>query len=205
MTADDAVREYARMVYGEALRLWKRGIGKRVGSIDDCVQVGYIGLINAVDKFDPTRGVKFSTYAHHAIYRAIRTAALNGGMVRVPQSTQAALWQAPANTLIQNQARQAMATTNTDPDILRKAPDRDHPPDVDHEEFAVVMRTMSHHLTPQTCRWITDFVMHRKPQHAIASEEGYTRQAVQQRIQYGLRILRRVLSGEPGKVRENQP
>lgn len=37
----------------------------------DKQQMAYLGLIDAVDKFDPTLGYQFSTYACKAIYRAI--------------------------------------------------------------------------------------------------------------------------------------
>jgi RNA polymerase sigma-B factor len=36
------------------------------------MQVGYIGLLNAVELFDPMRGVKFVTYASHLIRGEIR-------------------------------------------------------------------------------------------------------------------------------------
>lgn len=36
-------------------------------SIEDLTQVAFIGLINAIDRFDPTRGVKFLTYAWQTI------------------------------------------------------------------------------------------------------------------------------------------
>ncbi|MDR7427644.1 MAG: sigma-70 family RNA polymerase sigma factor [Armatimonadota bacterium] len=39
---------------------------------DDLMQVGFIGLLNAVEMFDPTRGVKFVTYASHLIRGEIR-------------------------------------------------------------------------------------------------------------------------------------
>ena len=39
---------------------------------DDLMQVGFIGLLNAVEMFDPTRGVKFGTYASHLIRGEIR-------------------------------------------------------------------------------------------------------------------------------------
>ncbi|MDR7520821.1 MAG: sigma factor, partial [Armatimonadota bacterium] len=32
---------------------------------DDLVQVGYIGLLNAISAFDPTKGAKFATYASY--------------------------------------------------------------------------------------------------------------------------------------------
>jgi len=41
-------------------------------SREDLVQVGYVGLIKAVDGFDPCQGVKFITYATHCIIGEIR-------------------------------------------------------------------------------------------------------------------------------------
>ena len=38
---------------------------------DDLVQDGYTGLIQAVDRYDPARGTRFSTYAVHWIRRTI--------------------------------------------------------------------------------------------------------------------------------------
>lgn len=39
---------------------------------EDLVQVGYLGLLGAIERFDPERGVKFSTYASHCIDGEIR-------------------------------------------------------------------------------------------------------------------------------------
>lgn len=41
-------------------------------SLEDLIQVGFIGLIKAVDNFDPERGNKFITYASHCIAGEIR-------------------------------------------------------------------------------------------------------------------------------------
>ncbi|MEQ8172722.1 MAG: sigma-70 family RNA polymerase sigma factor [Candidatus Eremiobacterota bacterium] len=41
-------------------------------TIDDLIQVGYIGLIKAVDGYDSEKNVKFSTYATHKIRGEIR-------------------------------------------------------------------------------------------------------------------------------------
>lgn len=40
--------------------------------MDDLVQVGYIGLLNALSKFDPEAGVRFSTYATHLVTGEIK-------------------------------------------------------------------------------------------------------------------------------------
>ncbi len=39
---------------------------------DDLVQVGFIGLLNALSKFDPAAGVKFNTYATHLVAGEIK-------------------------------------------------------------------------------------------------------------------------------------
>lgn len=39
---------------------------------EDLLQVGYIGLLNAIERFDPERGFRFSTYATHCVEGEIR-------------------------------------------------------------------------------------------------------------------------------------
>lgn len=43
-----------------------------VAEKDDLLQVGYLGLLGAIERFDPERGVKFSTYAGHCVDGEIR-------------------------------------------------------------------------------------------------------------------------------------
>jgi RNA polymerase primary sigma factor len=53
--------------------------------IDDLVNEGNIGLMVAVDRFDPNKGAKFSTYAAWWIKQKIRRALGNkGSLIRVP-------------------------------------------------------------------------------------------------------------------------
>jgi len=50
-------------------------VARRYAGIEpvaDLIQVGFIGLLNALSKFDPTSGVKFGTYAQHLITGEIK-------------------------------------------------------------------------------------------------------------------------------------
>jgi len=64
---DQIVSRYLHLVQSVARRF--SGMGE---SIEDMIQEGSIGLLNAVDLFDPERGVKFSTYACHLITSQIQ-------------------------------------------------------------------------------------------------------------------------------------
>ncbi len=66
---NDVVLEYFPMVKYIAARIARR-IPSHV-EVDDLVNAGTIGLIDAVDKFDSTRRVKFKTYAEFRIKGAI--------------------------------------------------------------------------------------------------------------------------------------
>ncbi len=67
---DALVRESLRLV---ALRAHHLGFSG--DALDEAVQSGTLGLISAVDRFDPTRGCRLATYAWPWITAAIRASA----------------------------------------------------------------------------------------------------------------------------------
>jgi len=57
------------------------------GDLDDLVQEGYVGLLRAADKYDPSRGNKFSTVAFYWIDQAIaRSVSKTGRLIRLPEN-----------------------------------------------------------------------------------------------------------------------
>src|SRR5699024_2313652 len=66
-----------------------RGFRDRGEPLDDLVQVGTIGLLKAIDRFDPHRGVDFPTYATPTIVGEIKRHFRDRGWsIRVPRRLQ---------------------------------------------------------------------------------------------------------------------
>ena len=81
---DELVRLHLPLVEHLARRFAGRG-----EPLDDLVQVGTIGLIKAVDRFDTERGVEFSTYATPTIVGEIKRHFRDKGWaIRVPRRLQ---------------------------------------------------------------------------------------------------------------------
>ena len=65
-------------------------------NVDDLFQIGCIGLIKAIDNFDITQNVRFSTYAVPMIAGEIRRFLRSEGMVKVSRPIRELAWKAYA-------------------------------------------------------------------------------------------------------------
>lgn len=84
---DIVVLENMGLVYSIAKRFGGRGY-----DIEDIKQIGTIGLIKAIDKFDLEQPVMFSTYAVPMITGEIKRFIRDDGMVKVSRTVKENLW-----------------------------------------------------------------------------------------------------------------
>jgi len=88
-TGDPRLRERLIQMHLNLVRFLARKFANRGEPVDDLIQVGNIGLINAVDRFDPERGIRFATYATPTIVGEIKRYFRDRGWaIRVPRHLQ---------------------------------------------------------------------------------------------------------------------
>ena len=78
---DTLFEENAGLVYSVAKRFLGRGV-----DMEDLFQIGSIGLLKAVDNFDPSYEVRFSTYAVPMIAGEIKRYLRDDGILKVSRS-----------------------------------------------------------------------------------------------------------------------
>ncbi len=77
---DRMVRANLRLVVNIARGYAGKGLG-----LQDLIEEGNLGLLRAVEGFDPGMGTRFSTYASYWIKQSIKRALINGGKtIRIP-------------------------------------------------------------------------------------------------------------------------
>ena len=78
MARDTLVKENIGLIWSIVRRFLNRGVEK-----EDLFQIGSIGLMKAIDKFDPNYQVQFSTYAVPMISGEIKRYLRDDGMIKV--------------------------------------------------------------------------------------------------------------------------
>ena len=88
-TRDAALRDRLIEAHLGLAEYLARRFSNRGEPLDDLVQVASTGLIKAVDRFEPERGLEFSTYATHTIVGELKRHFRDKGWaVRVPRRMQ---------------------------------------------------------------------------------------------------------------------
>jgi RNA polymerase sigma factor (sigma-70 family) len=104
------VEEHMGLVRSVALRYREHGL-----PVEDLVQEGAIGLLTAIDEYDPSRGASFSTYAFWRIRAAVTHAlTAQGRLVRIPRPVLERRREVA-------QARERLAAAGTEPSIAELA------------------------------------------------------------------------------------
>lgn len=86
---DQAVRDELVAAHLGLAEYLARRFANRGEPLDDLVQVASLGLVKAVDRFDPGRGVEFSTYATHTIVGELKRHFRDKGWaIRAPRRMQ---------------------------------------------------------------------------------------------------------------------
>jgi len=98
---------------------------------DDLLQEAYLGLIDAADKFDPKRGIKFSTYARwHILKRAMQAIHNTNEIVRTPRRR-------PSHICVRLKPEHEESLTYEDPDVGAQ---------IDEDEMVEAVRAQIKHL-----------------------------------------------------------
>ncbi len=84
---EQLITMHSGLIWNVVRRFMGRGI-----EVEDLYQIGAIGLIRAIDKFDFTYDVKFSTYAVPLISGEIKRFLRDDGMIKVSRSLKENQW-----------------------------------------------------------------------------------------------------------------
>ena len=111
-TKDEKIREKLIIYNMYLVHILAKKFADRGRPLDSLISVGTIGLINAIDFYDTTKGVKFSTYATHLIFGEIRRYFRDKcWMIKVPRKVRA------LNRVIQEAIEEMTIKLNRSPTI----------------------------------------------------------------------------------------
>src|SRR5438270_952980 len=86
---DPGLRDHLVAAHLGLVESLARRFSNRGEPLDDLIQVASVGLLKAVDRFDPERGVEFSTYATHTVVGELKRHFRDKGWaVRAPRRMQ---------------------------------------------------------------------------------------------------------------------
>ena len=214
---DEKICNNIGLVHTCARRFVGRGI-----EYDDLYQAGSMGLVKAVDGFDESRGLKFSTYAVPVILGEIRRLFRDGGTVKVSRSLKELAMRvsrerdafclregrepsvtelAEALGIEREQAAEALGASLPALSLTRSGEDEGDEVDIpvaSPEESVtnrLALRQLLDELPPPDRTLIECRYFKRQTQQAIAEQLGMTQVQVSRRERMILRRLREQLTG----------
>lgn len=192
------LRDFDRLCWQLARRIWHHPRGQRAGELDDFLSVARYALIEAAERFDATRGLKFITFAHRFAWGRLQSARNRTcGLIHIPAHT----WL--RNSWRHTEARDRALRVGPLPllgsdgagDIAAPAPRERLEPD----EMALVRRALTRLTARQRLVVTRRFGLDDRPRgtlEEIGAELGLTPERVRQIQSHAMRRLRRFCLAE---------
>src|ERR1051326_620292 len=141
---EQLVHNNMKLVPWMAKRIGNAYIRNRLGSFEDVMGWGYVGLVLAAQNFDPGRNIKFSTYAAQCIRNEIFRNLTRSGLIAVTSYAVGAVCSGGkfADTKLQESAKRASRVKPLE-HYLGLTPAKQSDPDEDREELHRALQIIS--------------------------------------------------------------